>query len=96
MGLLSTKLPWELAQTKWPATLNPIIALPILQGNQIDDIILKANVAQAINHLLQQTPQGWLIVDNIADAVIWRPANWNKNTITLESSADTTISIWVY
>ena len=35
MALLSTKLPWELAQTKWPSILNPVLSLPILSGNKV-------------------------------------------------------------
>lgn len=96
MAQLSTKLPWELAQTKWASSLNPILALPILSGNQIDNITLTASTPKVINHLLQRMPQGWFVVDNTANAVIWRTAAFNDLTITLESSANTVISIWVY
>lgn len=96
MALLSTKLPWDLAQTKWSSTLNPIISLPILQGNQIADIALIASTPKVINHLLQRMPQGWFLVDNTANAVVWRAQPLNNLNITLESSADTTISIWIY
>lgn len=96
VGLLSTKLPWELAQTKWSATLNPIIAVPILSGNQINNISLIANTPLVINHLLQRMPQGWFLTDITADTSVWRAAVFNKLTITLESSVDTTISFWIY
>lgn len=96
MAFLSTKLPWELAQTKWSSILNPIISLPILNGNQLTNIILAANVPTPINHLLQRMPQGWLLTDNTANAVIWRTAVMNNLTITLEASAPTTISLWVF
>lgn len=93
---LSTKLPWELAQTKWPAQLNPVLALPILAGTQINNIVLKSSTPLAINHLLQRLPQGWFVVDNLANAVIWRTQPLNMNTITLESSANTTVDIYIY
>lgn len=93
---LSTKLPWELAQTKWPAEINPVLALPILKGNQIGGIVLKASIPQAINHLLARLPQGWFLVDNTTNAVIWRTKPLTDTTITLEASADTTISLYVY
>lgn len=96
MAQLSTKLPWELAQTKWPATLNPVLALPILSGNQINNIQLTVSVPLVINHLLQRNPQGWIITDNTASATVWRTMAFNPLTITLEASADTTISIWVF
>lgn len=96
MSLLSPKLPWELAQTKWSATLNPILSIPFLSGNQITAVALFANVPKPINHLLQKMPQGWFLTDNTAQATIWRAANFNSLTITLESDADTTISFWVF
>jgi hypothetical protein len=94
--MLSTKLPWELAQTKWAADINPVLRLPILAGNQINSIALTATTPKAVNHLLQRMPQGWFLVDINANAVIWRPAAWNDATITLESSANVTVSIYVY
>ena len=96
MAQLSTKLPWELAQTKWASILNPLLAIPFLKGNAVKDISLTANTPKVINHLLQRMPQGWFLTDNVADADIWRSAALNSLTITLESSANTTISIWIY
>lgn len=96
MSKLSTKLPWDLASPRWASEINPIIALPILQGIQIDGISLTASVPKVINHLLQRMPQGWFLVDNTADANVWRSAAFSKLSLTLESSADTTISIWVF
>lgn len=96
MEQLSTKLPWELANTRWASTLNPLLAIPFLNGLEIDAIKLIANKPQAINHLLQRTMQGWFILDNIANTVIWRTQPFNDLTLTLESSANTTVSIWVF
>lgn len=96
MAQLSTKLPWELANTKWASILNPILALPILNGNQIDSVTLVANVPQAINHLLGRMPQGWFLTDNTANAVIWRTQAFNQFSVTLESSATTTVSFWIF
>lgn len=96
MAALSTKLPWELASPKWAATLNPVIAIPMLSGIQIDSIIMKAGIPNVINHLLQRMPQGWFLMDNIANSVIWRSAAFSVNFITLTASVDTTISIWVF
>lgn len=94
--MLSTKLPWELAQTKWAADLNPVISLPILAGVQINSISLKATTPKAINHLLQRLPQGWFLVDINASATVWRSALWTNTMITLESSADVTVSLYIY
>ncbi len=96
MPLLSPKLSWDLAQTRWAGTLNPVLSLPILNGNQINNVDLDANTPTVINHLLQRMPQGWIVTDNMADTSIWRTAEWTTTSITLEASADTTISLWVY
>jgi hypothetical protein len=93
---LSTKLPWELAQPRWAAELNPFLALPILSGNQIENIILVANVPKAINHLLMKIPQGWFLVDKTSDATIWRSAIFTNTTITLTASANTTIDLYIF
>ncbi len=96
MAQLSTKLPWELANTKWASQLNPILAIPFLNGLQIDGIKLAATTPKVINHLLQRMMQGWFVLDNNANAVIWRTQPFNDLTITLEASAAATISIWVF
>ena len=82
--------------SKWKAQLDPILANPMLSGNSVSDIDLVASTPQAINHLLGRSPQGWFLTDNIADSVVWRTQPFNNKTITLESSATTTISIWVF
>lgn len=102
MSLLSPKLDWHLANPLWAQSLNPVIssvdtlvAMPLLNGAQINTIVLTATTPKAITHLLGHIPNGFIVVDNMASSIIWRTA-WTQQTITLESSANTTISIWVY
>lgn len=96
MAQLSTKLPWDLANTKWASIINPVLAMPFLNGNQLDTIMLVANTPKAINHLLQRMQQGWIITDNTANCAVWRTKPLNDLTLTLESNANTTISLWVF
>ena len=82
-------------QTQWKSILDPLL------GNTLNGVSILPNVqlnngTTVINHLLQRVQQGWFLVDNIANAVIWRAAAFTTTTITLEASANTTISIWVY
>lgn len=92
--MLSSKLPWPLMNPILAQQFNQIAAVPMLQGNAVSATLV-ASKPQAINHLLQRQPQGWFLIDNTADAVVWRTA-WNQSTLTLESSANTTISLWVF
>lgn len=96
MAQLSTKLPWDLANTRWASIINPVLAIPFLSGNQLNTIMLVANTPKAINHLLQRMQQGWIITDNTANCAVWRTQPLNDLTLTLESNANTTISLWVF
>lgn len=92
---LSPKLPWSLANPKWAATLNPLLALPILNGNMVSAVLV-ANTPQAINTKIGRMQQGWFLTDNSADAVVWRTQPFNSTTLTLEASANTTVNVWVF
>lgn len=96
MSRLARNLPWQQASTQWPSTLDPIIANPLLGGQQIDSIILLSGVQNMINHSLGQAPQGWFPVDKNAAANVFRTQPFNSKTITLEADANVTISIWIY
>ncbi len=96
MAQLSTKLPLDLMLTKWASTLNPVLALPMLGGLQLNNIALSANIPKVINHLLSRLPQGWFLVDKNSESNIWRSSDWTTTTITLTSDVDVTISIWIY
>lgn len=68
----------------------------MLSGNQLLNIFIPSGVATPINHLLDRTPQGWLLTDLNAAANVWRAADFNNKTLILESDTDVTISLWVY
>lgn len=83
-------------QTKWAAQINPVIANSIIQGVQLTGIVLNANTPKTVATTLSRMQLGWIITDNMASCSVWRTQPFNSNNLTLESSADTTISIWVY
>jgi hypothetical protein len=101
-GKLSANLSWQLANPLWASQINPLFTsvanlenVAINGGYQIKNISLTASTPKAVAHTLGSVPIGWFVVDNTANATIWRTA-WTQQTITLESSANTTISIWVF
>ena len=92
---LSPKLPWELANPKWAAVLNPLLALPIVNGNAVS-ATLTGSTPQAVPHKLGRMPQGWFLIDNTTNAVVWRTQPFNATNLTLEASATTTVNLWVF
>lgn len=86
----------SLMQTKWASQLNPLLSNPLNQPGFIKNVTLIANTPLAINHLLGQVQQGWFITDIDSNATVWRTQPFNKLTLTLEASANTTINLTVY
>jgi hypothetical protein len=87
---------FDLLQNRWKALLDPIVANSIIQGNQINSIMLNVGVPKTIATGLNRTQLGWIITDQLSNANVWRTQPFNSNNITLQASADTTISIWVF
>jgi hypothetical protein len=55
---LPKQLPLDRMQSIWKAQLDPLLANPIMQGNQLKNISL-INGVTVINHLLSRMQQGW-------------------------------------
>jgi len=82
--------------TTWKQQLDPVIANPIIQGRAITGVILNAGKEVNIPTGLGRMQQGWIITDQLVNCYVKRTQPFTNNLLTLESSADTTISIWVY
>lgn len=93
---LPKQLPWIQASNQWPAILNPVIANPLINGQQVDQVVLKSGVQNTIYHSLDQLPQGWFVVDANASANVFRTKPFNNKTLTLEANADVIVSVWIY
>lgn len=76
--------------TTWAAQIEPC---PFLVGILIETTISTSDTI--INHKLQREPEGFLILDQNANSVIWRTL-WNNETITLRASASVSVKIWVF
>jgi hypothetical protein len=95
MAQLSTKLPFDLMLTKWASELNPIIAKPIINGLQLEEIKMVSGT-NVINHTLDRIQQGWIITDINAASTIFRTQPFNDKTLTLSSANPCTINLWVF
>ena len=82
------------AQDNINNTFAPLLKLPLLDGRLIQNVPLVIG-NNRIEHKLGRQPLGWLIVDQTTASIIYR-ASWDKVSLTLNSSAVCTISLWVF
>lgn len=87
---------FDLLQTGWKKQLDPIIKNTLVNGVLLTNISLPATTPTPISTTLGRQQQGWIITDNTADCRVWRTQPFNSTTLTLEASAATTISLWVF
>lgn len=92
---LPQKLPYDLMLTTWATAINPLLNLPPNQGLLLKNIPL-INGVTVINHRLGKTMQGWVIIDQDANATIYRSQPLNNLTLTVTSNAACNISLWVF
>lgn len=86
---------FSLMQTSWKAALTPVLQNEINQGLLISNVPISAGV-NTINHLLSRNQQGYIITDITAAATLFRSQPLNDKTLTLTSSANCVISLWVF
>lgn len=98
MALLSPRLDWSQAQTKWAATLNPIVSNPLVSGLILSNIKVTTG-ANTINHLLGRDLQGYIVILNSASITYYDSQATNQRpqlTLILNASGDATISLYVF
>jgi hypothetical protein len=95
-GNLSPKLPWELANPKWAATLNPVLSNPVINGNLISKLHVGSG-NNVINHGLNRKIQGYAVVRSSANVTFY-DADSSQPTLTfvLIASGAATISLYVF
>lgn len=93
---LVTGQSWEISNQLWSQILSPVINNPITQGQLMSGIALVSGTPKTLNHSLGRMMKGWFVVDNTTNSNVWRTQALNTQTLTLQASASTTISIWVF
>ncbi len=95
---LSPKLPWELANPKWAAALNPVLGNPVVGGSLLSGLVLKSG-DNVINHGLGAKLQGYIVVMNSAAVTFYDKQSTNQMpqlTLVLNASGATTVSLYVF
>lgn len=94
---LTTKIPWEQANTLWASQLNPLLLNPSNQSLLLQNVQLVAGQSNVINHGLGRVMQGWEIADmQSPGARIYRNAPFNSQTLSLACSANVVINLRIY
>lgn len=93
---LPQKLNLDMMQVQWGQQLNPLLTNLLTQGVAINSVTLDANKPKNIPTTLGRMQIGWLITDILSQSAVWRTKPFNNNILTLESSADTTVNLWVF
>lgn len=92
---LTTKLPWEMANSRWAAILNPLLSNPLSSIAFLEGVKL-ASGANVVNHKLGRVQQGWFITDTNAAITYYRSAPFNDLTLTLTCSGAAVVNIGVF
>jgi len=76
--------------------VNPALAAEILDGRMVTGVSV-ATSATNVNHGLGRAYRGWIVVGNNTDCRVWSPSTSDTTKIiVLQSSAATTLSLWVF
>lgn len=65
------------------------------RGGLVQDVALKAGQPNGVTHGLGVVPIGYIIIDQSADARVWRTYR-DDLQITLQTSNDCIVSLWVF
>ena len=87
-----------LMQTKWAASINPVINQPWNSGVLLKSIALVSG-SNTINHKLGRILQGWVIVRQRSAATVYDTQDTNTMpalTLKLTASANVTVDLLVF
>lgn len=76
---------------------NAIQTKQILDGRLVEDIEIVSGTVTELDHGLQRPVRGWIVVEKNANAVVWTSESEIPNrTLNLNTSANVTISLWIF
>ena len=90
-------LPRELqtVQDNLAGVLDLIAKVQIVDGVRLEDVALVSGSDQLVAHKLGRAPLGWFTVKRNADCRLWETA-LDANHLTLRTSANVTVTLWVF
>ena len=76
--------------------IRAVQKIPFLNSVVLQDIDLVVGANKTVRHTLGRRPIGWVLIDNTQNAAVWRPEGFSSSTLTLTSSADTRVTVWLF
>lgn len=98
MANLPLSQPASQQDTRWKSLIDPVISNPLIQGSLLTNVALKSGT-NIINHGLARNLQGYIVVLNAVAATFSDNQLTNPSpqlTLSLNSTANTTVSLWVF
>lgn len=76
--------------------LETIRRKEILDGRRIKDVYVDSSTPTEVAHGLGRPLIGWLVISKNANANLWQTTSDEESILTLNTSADVTVSLWVF
>lgn len=80
-------------------SLSQIAGSAIINGVLIKNVSLSTGATNFVAHKLGRDPQGWIIVRQRANAIVWDAQDQNQlksRTLALEASANVVCDLWIF
>lgn len=74
---------------------DEVASNPLINGTFLQEVQIEAGTPKLLAHKLLRKPFGYLIVKKSANSTIW-DSGLTQSTLTLNSSADVTVNIYVF
>lgn len=75
--------------------IRKLITHPLITGNQLADVTVKATQT-AVAHKLGKQPQGFFVVNSTGDVAVWHAAVPDDEYLYLKADVETLVDLWVY
>jgi len=90
-------LPYDVnkLQDNVSAAITPILTNPLNYGIILPNVEVPGAAPVTIEHKLGRQPLGWIVIDKTKQADVWK-ISWSDKFITLDSSAVTSINLYIF
>ena len=74
-----------------------LAAVPMLDGNYLEDVSITSGTAKSVQHELGRSPRGYIVTKKSAESTIWDTESTTpERELVLNASASCVVSVWVF